>query len=185
MSLVFTSFQMDSELTCKFALFCTNLCVFFCICPSTDTITSTRFIYDAKNDTLSSSNGVFKLGFFSPPMSSNRCIGIWFDKVHVQNIVWVGYRDSPLKSNDGAFKIAGNGNIVIFISENQCDRSLSVTRSVHAKLLDSGNLVLTSGSGRVIWQSFDHPTDTVLAGMKLWVDKRMGLNRVNFLEVPK
>ncbi|KAL8107844.1 G-type lectin S-receptor-like serine/threonine-protein kinase At4g27290 [Apium graveolens] len=177
---------MDSQLTCKFALFCTYICVFFCICTSTDTITSTLFISDAKNDTLLSPNGVFKLGFFSPPLSINRYLGIWFNKVHVQNVVWVANRDSPLKSSDGVFKITGEKNIVILPGENQTQQpvwssnvtEVSVTSGVHAKLLDSGNLVLNSGSGRVIWQSFDHPTDTILPGMKLGVDKRTGLKRV-------
>jgi len=38
-----------------------------------------------------------------------------------------------------------------------------------AQLLDSGNLVVSEkSSGRrvVLWQSFDHPSDTLLAGMK-------------------
>lgn len=182
---MFCVFQMDSKQTCKFVLLCTIVCLLFCTCTSIDTITTTQFISDAKNDTLLSSNGVFRLGFFSPPMSKNRYVGIWFSEVHVQNVVWVANRDSPLKSNDGVFKILGDGNIVIF-SESQAKQPVwysnvteaPVASSVHAKLLDSGNLVLISGSGRVIWQSFDHPTDTILAGMKLGVDKRTGLNRV-------
>lgn len=40
-----------------------------------------------------------------------------------------------------------------------------------AQLLDSGNLILrdpnNGESGKPIWQSFDHPTDTLLPGMKL------------------
>ncbi|THG11946.1 hypothetical protein TEA_007312 [Camellia sinensis var. sinensis] len=36
------------------------------------------------------------------------------------------------------------------------------------KLLDSGNLVLSDDlSGKVLWQSFDHPTDTFLPGMMM------------------
>ncbi|XP_019229501.1 PREDICTED: G-type lectin S-receptor-like serine/threonine-protein kinase At4g27290 isoform X2 [Nicotiana attenuata] len=37
-----------------------------------------------------------------------------------------------------------------------------------AQLLDSGNLVVKeAGGGNFLWQSFDHPTDTLLPGMKL------------------
>ncbi|XP_018729063.1 S-locus-specific glycoprotein S6-like [Eucalyptus grandis] len=54
-------------------------------------------------------------------------------------------------------------------------------QSIVAQLLDSGNLVLKDSSkyvsGNYIWQSFDHPSDTLLAGMKFGWDLRMGLDR--------
>ncbi|KAF5943681.1 hypothetical protein HYC85_017758 [Camellia sinensis] len=50
-----------------------------------------------------------------------------------------------------------------------------------ALLLDSGNLVLRSENGgnteSYIWQSFDHPSDTLIAGMKLGWDLRVGLDQ--------
>ncbi|RRT38087.1 hypothetical protein B296_00058198 [Ensete ventricosum] len=36
-----------------------------------------------------------------------------------------------------------------------------------AVLLDSGNLVLQADSISILWQSIDHPTDTILPGMKI------------------
>ena len=46
--------------------------------------------------------------------------------------------------------------------------------------LDSGNLVMRDESyvwnSSYIWQSFDHPTDTLLPGMKLGWDLKTGLN---------
>uniref|UniRef100_A0A8R7VB58 non-specific serine/threonine protein kinase n=1 Tax=Triticum urartu TaxID=4572 RepID=A0A8R7VB58_TRIUA len=46
-------------------------------------------------------------------------------------------------------------------------------------LLSSGNLILTdsSNSAEVLWQSFDHPTDTLFPGAKLGWDQVTGLNR--------
>jgi hypothetical protein len=47
-----------------------------------------------------------------------------------------------------------------------------------AQLLDSGNLVLVvRDSQRVTWQSFDYPTNTLLASMKFGLDRRTGFNR--------
>lgn len=51
-----------------------------------------------------------------------------------------------------------------------------------AQLLDSGNLVLkdqNNGTSRESyqWQSFDHPSDTLLPGMKLGWDLKSGQER--------
>ncbi|KAI9185691.1 hypothetical protein LWI28_009777 [Acer negundo] len=50
-----------------------------------------------------------------------------------------------------------------------------------AKLLDSGNLVLTdnfsTGSESYLWQSFDYPLDTLLPGMKLGWGLKTGVER--------
>ncbi|GKV50482.1 hypothetical protein SLEP1_g57184 [Rubroshorea leprosula] len=45
------------------------------------------------------------------------------------------------------------------------------------QLLDSGNLVLQDRNAGILWQSFDYPTDTLLADMKLGWDFKSGLNR--------
>ncbi|MCI33064.1 G-type lectin S-receptor-like serine/threonine protein kinase RLK1-like [Trifolium medium] len=37
-------------------------------------------------------------------------------------------------------------------------------------MLDSGNFVLYDEHSYVIWQSFDHPTDTILGGQNLTED---------------
>ena len=43
---------------------------------------------------------------------------------------------------------------------------LATSGNTSAKLLDSGNLVLTEGA-KIAWQSFDFPSDAFLPGMKL------------------
>ncbi|KAL3522126.1 hypothetical protein ACH5RR_014960 [Cinchona calisaya] len=55
------------------------------------------------------------------------------------------------------------------------------SNGIFLQLLDSGNLVLRNGnsgnSGSYLWQSFDHFSDTWLAGMKLGKDPSTGLVR--------
>ncbi|KAF2310413.1 hypothetical protein GH714_009696 [Hevea brasiliensis] len=47
-----------------------------------------------------------------------------------------------------------------------------------AQLLDSGNLILVQEmSKRVVWESFDHPTDTHLPGMKLGLNRKTGIHQ--------
>lgn len=172
--------------------YCALLTIFLLlqICHSIDTITSSQFISDAESETLLSSNGVFRLGFFSPSNSSDkRFVGIWFDKVPLENTVWVANRDTPLLNKDGVFKITNDGNVAVFPNKNATETlwssnvSVKTTVNTIATLTSAGNLVLsvTKGSSEsgssIIWQSFDYPTNIILAGMKFGVDKRTGLNR--------
>lgn len=41
------------------------------------------------------------------------------------------------------------------------------------QLLDSGNLILVDDFNKTLWQSFDHPTDTVVAGQRFPVGKSL------------
>jgi hypothetical protein len=47
-----------------------------------------------------------------------------------------------------------------------------------AQLLDSGNLILVrKRSRKTVWQSFDYPANILLPGMKLGLDRRLGIDR--------
>uniref|UniRef100_A0A8R7TNT2 non-specific serine/threonine protein kinase n=1 Tax=Triticum urartu TaxID=4572 RepID=A0A8R7TNT2_TRIUA len=127
-------------------------------------------------DLLVSKDGVFALGFFSPA-NSNRSlyVGIWFYNIPESSraIVWVANRDSPATTASPAtLAISVKSDLVLSDSEG---RMLWMTKNnitadedarASAVLLDTGNLVLRSPNGTVVWQSFDHPTDTILPGMR-------------------
>ncbi|KAI9161574.1 hypothetical protein LWI28_018789 [Acer negundo] len=112
-----------------------------------ETITGTQFIADDENGSLVSSNGNLKLGFFSPGKSQARYVGIWFNKISEQTVVWVANREIPIRNSTGIFKIGGDGNLAVFCC-NQSSLLWSTNVSVPAqtsmaKLKDSGNLVLS------------------------------------------
>ncbi|KAK9084978.1 hypothetical protein Sjap_025389 [Stephania japonica] len=165
------------------------LCSFFNkkLCSATDdTITHNKFLRDG--DTLVSNGGIYALGFFSPGNSQKRYVGIWFNKVSEQTVVWVANRNNPINDSlSGVVKIYGPGNLAIFngnasnpvwstnISTTVTEKTSSSALSY--KLLDSGNLVLVQqNKGDVLWQSFDYPTDTLIAGMKFGFNWKLGLN---------
>ncbi|XP_059660735.1 G-type lectin S-receptor-like serine/threonine-protein kinase RKS1 isoform X2 [Cornus florida] len=161
-------------------------CLFTRFCTSIDTISLNQSIRDSHGDILVSSAEFFALGFFSPSNSNKRYIGIWYNKVQEQTIVWVANRDNPINDTSGVLSIDKTGNLVVHNGNDSFplwSTNVSVAApasTCSAQLLDSGNLVLLQGDDgkRVVaWQGFDYPTDTYLPFMKLGVDRRTGLNR--------
>jgi len=77
------SFKVIMESKIKFSIMLQLLLIFNTLSPSIaiDTITQTQFVSGSENQFLVSSNGNFKLGFFSPGKSPSRYVGIWFNKV--------------------------------------------------------------------------------------------------------
>ncbi|PON81473.1 S-locus glycoprotein [Trema orientale] len=161
----------------------TSFLIFTEFSKAADSITQTQSITDGK--TLLSSGQTFELGFFSPGKSSNRSLGIWY-KAAPNAVIWVANRNSPLTDSHGQFTISDQGSLVLLNQTKSIiwsSNSSSIGKYLVAQLLDSGNLVLyedgfSNFSSEVyLWQSFDHPTDTLLAGMKLGWNFETGLER--------
>ncbi|XP_037468084.1 G-type lectin S-receptor-like serine/threonine-protein kinase At2g19130 [Triticum dicoccoides] len=144
-------------------------------------------------DTLVSAQGKFELGLFSPAGSSGDrfYLGIWYKNIPVQTVGWVGNRVSPLSSvataelrvsaDDGNLELVGltaaSSSPVVVWSSNLSSSSLSSSPGSNtAEIRDDGNLVLVDGgnSSNVLWQSFDHPTDTHMSGAWLGENKLTG-----------
>ncbi|XP_049367906.1 G-type lectin S-receptor-like serine/threonine-protein kinase At4g27290 [Solanum verrucosum] len=128
--------------------------------------------------TIISSGAKFKLEFFSPGTSGKWYLGILFNKVTVQTVVWVANRDSPLNDTSSVLNLTRQGILTLINDSGRVIWSSNSTRHVEnpiAQLLDSGNLVVRDDSTEnYLWQSFDYPTDTALPGMKLGIDLKTG-----------
>ncbi|KAF2317357.1 hypothetical protein GH714_020697 [Hevea brasiliensis] len=167
----------------KLFLHSSLLVLHFAFSSSKDTITINQTIHDG--DFLISRENNFALGFFSPGSSRFRYLGIWFRKVREQTVVWVANRDDPINGSSGVLSIDQYGNLVLHSYHNlkvpvwSTNVSVEATDTcVVAQLLDTGNLVLFDDRSKsTVWESFDHPTDTMLPGMKLGLDRRSGMNR--------
>ncbi|KAK8972371.1 hypothetical protein V6N11_034264 [Hibiscus sabdariffa] len=160
--------------------------IFFlsCFSSSADIMTQDHFIRD-KDEMIISSGKIFALGFFGPGNSRNRYVGIWYHQIQEKVVVWVANRDNPIKDNSGILRIDGRGNLALFQGNQtlpvwSTNIAISGTRNSIAQILDSGNLVLLQSDTRkvVLWQSFDHPTNTWLGSMKLGLSFRTGLDRI-------
>ncbi|XP_076941073.1 G-type lectin S-receptor-like serine/threonine-protein kinase At1g67520 [Bidens hawaiensis] len=141
-------------------------------------------------DKVISSNKVFSLRFFSFGTTVSPYLGVFYE--HAQRrayddfstmAVWVANRNNPIPDTYGKLIIDGNGKLSILSGGGTVldlfNPTPLVTRNASVTLLDSGNLVLQElhldGScKRVLWQSFDYPTDTLLPGMKLGINLKTG-----------
>ncbi|WJX36726.1 hypothetical protein P8452_24573 [Trifolium repens] len=123
------------------------------------------------NQTLVSSAGTFEAGFFNFANSQLQHFGIWYKTISPRIYVWIANRDSPIQNSTPILKLTYQGTLTIV--DDSSPRTIiwsSNASTIAAKpvlsLLDSGNLVVKDGE-RILWESFDYPGDTFLAGMKL------------------
>ncbi|KAK6289320.1 hypothetical protein POUND7_000861 [Theobroma cacao] len=107
-----------------------------------DTTTSSKSIKDP--EAITSSNGAFRLGFFSIVNSTSSCVGVWYSIGRPENsVIWVANRDKPLKDNSGVVMISEDGNLdlkgqkEILWSSNVKNRAANV--SAQCERINSGN----------------------------------------------
>ncbi|WZZ12920.1 hypothetical protein YC2023_106009 [Brassica napus] len=154
--------------------FCTlSSFIFLCIHVSSAADTISANFTLSGDQTLLSSNGTFKMGFFKPGNSANFYIGMWYQELSIQTIVWVANRDKPVSDKNTSVLRISDGNLVLLDGNNLVWSTGLNSSSAHdAVLQDDGNLVLRDDSGSPLWQSFDHLGDTWLPGAKIRYDKR-------------
>ncbi|KAL0899737.1 hypothetical protein Bca101_083698 [Brassica carinata] len=159
---------------------------------ATDTLLQGQYLKDGQE--LVSAFNIFKLKFFNFDNSSNLYLGIWYNNfylngnnnkeyTHIQDrAVWIANRNNPIPGRSGSLTVDSLGRLKILrgASESLLEiTSTETTGNTTLKLLDSGNLQLqemdSDGSvRRVLWESFDYPTDTLLPGMKLGFNAKTG-----------
>ncbi|MQL69215.1 hypothetical protein Taro_001515, partial [Colocasia esculenta] len=151
-------------------------------CAATDTMNPGDKLRDGES--LISAGSSFKLGFFAPSSSSRfRYLGIWYNSISQQTVIWVANRDRGVNDSTGVLSFHSNGSLVLSNARGEVYWSTEAAApgvaSPVARLLDSANFVVTglAGSGAPAWQSFDYPTDSLMPGMKLGWDLRSGRNR--------
>ena len=73
-------------------------------------------------------------------------------------------------SSGAALQFSVDGSRVLLRNSNGEVQSIAEptqSSAVAASMLGSGNFVLYDSSSRIVWASFDQPTDTLLVGQKL------------------
>ncbi|KAK2383219.1 G-type lectin S-receptor serine/threonine-protein kinase RKS1 [Trifolium repens] len=169
---------------CFFTLLILHLLTFsFCTCS--DIISSDKPIRDG--EVLVSKSKTFALGFFTPGKSTSRYVGIWYNNLPIQTVVWVANRDNPINDTSGILAISPNGNlelhhnlstIPIWSTNVSFPQSQTNSTNVIAQLSDIANLVLMLiNTKTILWESFDYPTDTMLPYLRLGFDRKNNQSR--------
>jgi hypothetical protein len=144
--------------------------------PASDMIYTGGKLIDG--NTLVSAGGSFTLGFFSPPGDpTKRYLGTWFSfsapTPDATAIYWVANRDRPLAGTSSALVLTTSGTLLLLDGTTNdtvwSSGSTASTPPAGARILDSGNLVVVQGrnNSTALWQSFDHPCNSLLPGMKI------------------
>ncbi|KAL4184462.1 hypothetical protein AMTRI_Chr10g225730 [Amborella trichopoda] len=114
-----------------------------------------------------SPSGTFAFGFYPVSKPQHFMVGVWMPRTPEKTLIWTANRDDPPLLNGTSIILTGNGKLLLRnrgIQERSItNNSISVTS---AAFFDNGNFVLYSYT-KVVWQSFDVPTDTIVSGQRL------------------
>ncbi|KAL5731120.1 non-specific serine/threonine protein kinase [Ranunculus cassubicifolius] len=169
------------ETTSLFSLFLWIHFSNFNFCSAIETISQAQLITDS--EFITSSSQTFKLGFFNPVNTTNRYVGIWYSSPPGEpQVFWVANRENPLTDSSGAITIHTDGNLVILDGRQRIIWTTNVSATANtsqAELLETGNLVLKDvSSDSILWQSFEHPTNTLIQDMRFGVNTKTGVKQV-------
>ncbi|KAL6962070.1 hypothetical protein U1Q18_037024 [Sarracenia purpurea var. burkii] len=151
---------------------------FFFIVVSGDIFPGSTLYASNPNETWTSPNKTFSLGFISDGSS-------FFAAITLADIpVWKAGGDSGAADSSSSLQFLADGNLrLINGSSALVWQSDTAGRGVSSAVLDdSGNFVLQNGSVSV-WSTFDNPTDSILPTQNFTITKvlRSGLFSFNLL----
>ncbi|CAN6723976.1 unnamed protein product [Malus baccata var. baccata] len=128
------------------------------------------------SDFLTSTDESFTCGFYG--VGTNAFwFSIWFTKSIDRAVVWTANRDRPVNGLGSRLSLRRDGAMVLTDVDGTAVWGTTVnsssSRADTAVLLDSGNLVLKDKRGKVLWQSFDFPTHTLLPSQPFTKSKKL------------
>ncbi|KAJ9168965.1 hypothetical protein P3X46_020438 [Hevea brasiliensis] len=141
-------------------------------------ITTTKAL--SPQQTLNSPSQIFELGFFTPNNSSrNQYVGLWFKEVSPQTVVWVANREKPVANSSASLTIGSDGNLRLMDGQQNSIWSTNISRQSNgsvAVLSDDGKFILRSSiTGEDLWESSQHPTESLLPGTWLAYNETTGM----------
>ncbi|KAI8535886.1 hypothetical protein RHMOL_Rhmol10G0209500 [Rhododendron molle] len=118
-----------------------------------------------------SPSGLYAFGFYR--QGSGYAVGVFAAGIPEKTVVWTANRDNPPVLGNATLSFR-DGRLVLEAPPAPNTYIPDVPQVISAaSMLDSGNFVLYNSALGIIWQSFDYPTDTILAGQRLKNGKQL------------
>ncbi|PKU64839.1 G-type lectin S-receptor-like serine/threonine-protein kinase SD3-1 [Dendrobium catenatum] len=124
--------------------------------------------------TWTSQNGVFAFGFLRDYESDDAgfVVGIWYNLRNIGESVPVWVVGAGVRvSENSTLQLSMDGSLVLVDFSRHglpvWSSSTAYLGVETATLMNNGNLVLMGSGDRVVWESFNSPTDTLLPGQPL------------------
>ncbi|GKD13559.1 G-type lectin S-receptor-like serine/threonine-protein kinase LECRK3, partial [Tanacetum coccineum] len=117
-----------------------------------------------------SPSGLYAFGFY--PQTHGYALRIYIAGIPERTVVWTASRDTLPVSENATLSFATDGR-TLTLDHGQGQQMINIYETSgqgasFASMQDSGNFVLYDSDGTtVFWESFTHPTETLLAGQSL------------------
>ncbi|XP_057833596.2 G-type lectin S-receptor-like serine/threonine-protein kinase SD1-13 [Cryptomeria japonica] len=140
-----------------------------------------------EKQTITSKNGTFEMGFFSPNGTNKWYVGIWYAQIPDKNIVWVANRETPIRDMPGVFTLSSTGYLTLSDLQGKVNWSSNNTRQTQASsasILDTGNFVHLGAQNisEIVSETFMHIPQILRENGQVDTSPLcQGLNRILFL----
>lgn len=140
--------------------------------PQSNITTGSTLYTNSTPNFWPSPSGYFAFGFY--PSGNGFKVGIWLVGSPKNTIVWMSHQNDTVLSPGAALLFSTDGRLRLHSSTGQVESIARTNQKASvASMLDSGNFVLYDSSWKIIWASFDYPSNTLLVGQKLGQDQIM------------
>ncbi|XP_076914599.1 G-type lectin S-receptor-like serine/threonine-protein kinase LECRK3 [Bidens hawaiensis] len=109
-----------------------------------------------------SPSGEFAFGFQQVQGSDNFLLSIWYDKIPDKTIVWYPEGGPTVSPGSKVDLVDRRGLVLSDPQGRELWSSGSISDLAYGYMNDTGNFVIVDSNSRNIWESFDHPADTLL-----------------------
>ncbi|KAL3528002.1 hypothetical protein ACH5RR_012658 [Cinchona calisaya] len=164
---------MFSSLQCMAASwFFLFLSIFCSAAAQRSIISQNSSLTPSGNSSWLSPSGLYGFGFYQ--IGSGYAVGIFLNGIPEKTVVWTANRDNAIVPRNVTLVLSSDGSLILQQSQGQDTVIVSAgERILSASMWDSGNFVLYNSAQKIIWQSFDYPTDTLLPGQHIKADQQL------------